>query len=296
MIDQIVATIVALFNSVPIAVWTGVIATLSALAAVWITNRGHSDRLEKQMRNDREQKQTDRLWMLKREIYVRANREITEAVHMIAKIIEGSPDDTQKVLNTITGKISVLSEVQLISGPEVYASSRNLSLRLSQVISKCATEKTHVDDLVRKRELLSNNCKEYDVAIAEIVGESKEPPPYDDTNLTHRHLADLVLKQREAQKELAKCSIDIFNNKMSTVRKIHTWLSELNPFLDNAIFDTRRELGVECLDRAVIGSLTTEGDAESKRLADDFIADLSQRVNSTSTGKQQEVVVQPTKL
>ena len=103
-----------LLSSIPSAVWTGILASLSALAGVLLANKSNADRLKTQLQHDAEEKSRQRLADLRRDVYLAAAEELVKANGFLGAIAQ--TDLTKPDLAApIQGFVAAAAKVQLVS-------------------------------------------------------------------------------------------------------------------------------------------------------------------------------------
>ncbi|MGE8062755.1 hypothetical protein [Pseudomonas sp. NPDC089547] len=118
--------ILELLKSIPSAVWSGVVAALSALAVVTISNRSSNKRLEIQLKHDTEEKAKDKISNLRKEVYLKAVEDISSINTHISAI--ASRDLTKTDLNAELQMITAsMEKLKIVAEPETAKVADELS-------------------------------------------------------------------------------------------------------------------------------------------------------------------------
>jgi hypothetical protein len=113
-------------KSIPSAFWSGVVAALSALAVVMISNHSSNKRLEIQLKHDADEKAKEKISNLRKEVYLKAVEDICSTNIHISSI--GSRDlaktDVNAELQTITAS---MEKLKIVAEPETAKVAEELS-------------------------------------------------------------------------------------------------------------------------------------------------------------------------
>lgn len=113
-------------ESVPSGFWSGVVAALSALAVVMISNRSSNKRLEIQLKHDAEEKAKDKISTLRKEVYLKAVEDISLVNIQFSAI--ASRDLTKTDLNTELQVITAsMEKLKIVAEPETAKVAGELS-------------------------------------------------------------------------------------------------------------------------------------------------------------------------
>ena len=113
-------------KSIPSAVWSGIVAALSALAVVTISNRSSNKRLEIQLKHDTEEKAKDKISNLRKEVYLKAVEDISSINTHISSI--ASRDLTKTDLNAELQMITAsMEKLKIVADPETAKVADELS-------------------------------------------------------------------------------------------------------------------------------------------------------------------------
>lgn len=128
--------LLALLQTVPDVVWSGLIASVLTLSGVLISNRSNTTRLRIQLQHDSDQKSRERTAVLRREVYLEAVEELTKANSHLAGLPQADPTK-ENLAEGLQGFFGAAAKLQLVAEPktallvnELVASYGELLLRL----------------------------------------------------------------------------------------------------------------------------------------------------------------------
>ena len=117
---------VGLLKLVPSAVWSGVVAAVSALVVVFISNRSSNKRLEIQLKHDADEKAKEKISNLRKEVYLKAVEDISSTNIHISAIASRDLTETgvNSELETITAS---MEKLKIVAEPETAKVAEELS-------------------------------------------------------------------------------------------------------------------------------------------------------------------------
>ncbi len=123
--ESIACGIYSWFQGISDVIWAGVVASALTLSGVIFTNRGNANRLKEQLSHDASEKAKERIFLTRRDVYLKATEELVKANAYMAAIptLDATKTNLSDGLNNL---LSSLSKVQLISETEASKASTSL--------------------------------------------------------------------------------------------------------------------------------------------------------------------------
>ncbi len=110
-------SLVALLESIPDVVWSGLLASGIALAGVLVANRSNTTRLRAQFAHEAELKGKERLSTLRRDVYLQAAEETAKANAFLASLPQADPTESN-LGKGLQGFFAAAAKVQLVAEPK----------------------------------------------------------------------------------------------------------------------------------------------------------------------------------
>lgn len=122
-----------ILRKVPDVVWSGLLASFLTLAGVMLSNRSNTKRLLSQLRHDADEKQKDRLSVLRKAVDLKAAEETAAAAAYFGRIAQ--LDSTEQNLGDgLQSFFAVSAQVQLIASPDTVALVSELTARYGEIL------------------------------------------------------------------------------------------------------------------------------------------------------------------
>lgn len=175
-------TFIALLQSIPDVIWSGVIASILTLSGVLISNRSNTNRLKLQLQHDADEKAKERTATLRREVYLRTAEELVKANAHLASLPQLDLAKAN-LADGMQGFFSAAARLQLVAEPKTALLVSQLSSEYGELIFKLMSHLIPVGqskaDIQISDDLYTKAQSEVTRVLAEIskANESGKPDP-----------------------------------------------------------------------------------------------------------------------
>jgi len=128
-------TISAIIESIPATFWGVLAGSLFTLLGVFISNRAQADRLERQLRHDRELKSEERQLALRRDVYLPAAEAVSVGLMMIGRLADVSIPQEKLVSDWIKTSPAI-AKANLIAGDATNEALVRFNTELSAIMMR----------------------------------------------------------------------------------------------------------------------------------------------------------------
>jgi hypothetical protein len=142
--------VVSLFMGVPDVIWSGVIASLLTLGGVYLSNRGNNTRLRTQLEHDRNLKATERIFSVRKEVYLEGMESMANAINHLAEL---QPPTDKPQESHIRRFLLLCAKIQLIAEPATNALVNDLAAMYNAFNLKFSGKKIPLKAAELRREL-----------------------------------------------------------------------------------------------------------------------------------------------
>lgn len=132
--------------SIPTIVWSGGVAALISLIGVLISNRSGLERLREQLRHDAAQKHRDRVFDLRKDVYLELTAQISRANSHLGALA-GKDAVDEDIAEPISAVMVGLSKLQLIGSREAAALAAELTALYGEALFNVTAAAAPLHDL-----------------------------------------------------------------------------------------------------------------------------------------------------
>lgn len=161
----------AFLDLIPAAVWTGffaIIGALLAFKAATISNNGNNVRLNAQLKHDAEQKHIERMYAIRREIYLEAIGEYPKAGAYLASY--AGLDSLEKDIGRDLHSFFIASaKLSLVAPPKTQEVLEKLGLQYSMLIFGVMQRAEPAREILRSIKTYEALCNQYDEHVQRVL-------------------------------------------------------------------------------------------------------------------------------
>lgn len=174
--------LIALLNSIPNVIWSGLIASALTLSGVFISNRSNTNRLKLQLQHDANENAKERTASLRRDVYLRTVEEMVKANSHLASLPQLDLSKSN-IGDGLQGFFSAAARLQLVAEPQTALLVNKLAGEYGELIFKLMTHLTPASqtkiDIQVADDLYSKAQTEVTRILAEMakLSESGKPNP-----------------------------------------------------------------------------------------------------------------------
>jgi hypothetical protein len=268
-------TLLALLQSIPNVVWSGLIAALLTLSGVLLSNRDNTKRLRIQLQHDASEKVKERIAVLRRDVYLRVVEELVKASSYLASL--PNKDLTKENIGDgLQGFFSAAARLQLVAEPEtgllvsrLQAEYGELALELMSHLVPVGKAKT---DIQIADDLYSKANSEVVRVLAEMAKQNESGKP--DLGVFQALQSTFAFQQAQTSKyaeERSQAWKRFNDSNIVFQRFLLTRIRELGPKQIPVVVAIRRDLGLT----GDLSEFEAEMKLQSQRMQDKLEALIS---------------------
>lgn len=157
-------------SSIPIALWTGLLGALIALAGVFVTNRGNTQRQQAQLRQDAAEKARERTAVLRRETCLRLVETLAQANAYLGALAQA---DLAKANagEGLQGFFAAASKLQIVAEPQTALLVSELATRYGELLLRLMVDLLPVQLARGEAATCDTHYQEVQVEIRRVLGE-----------------------------------------------------------------------------------------------------------------------------
>jgi hypothetical protein len=267
---------------IPDVVWSGLLASTLTLLGVWVSNRDNTRRLTLQLDHDRLERRTDRMYELRKDVYLTASAALNEFPVSLAKLV----DPTESLGDLLAGVRDVLPKVALVGEFRTMLAANELATSLHTVHVQ---QRLHVMPLSKAASLVKattemmERLRVQQLEVLNRVDKALAKPDKDDAEWV-----GLVRGNRLVQKHMAEAGVvaaqqlrDYFTALKEYIPHASRAMKGIAPKIEMLIVALRGELGIET-DREKLIELGGLREAELMATFDDLLAQIERTLADLS--------------
>ena len=158
----------ATFLSIPDVVWSGVVGATITLLGVGISNRGNTNRLKLQLKNDSAEKVRARLAELRRDVYL----EFAEQLVVASDHVGSLPDWEFKngnVHQKLAGFFAASSKLQLICSEDTADLAAELTGKFQAIVLKSTNRAVALFNVKSQIDLVDSAFQQYESEVKRVL-------------------------------------------------------------------------------------------------------------------------------
>lgn len=158
------------YLSIPDVIWSGLIASFLTLSGVFFSNRNNTKRLLLQLKHDADESQRERTAELRRDVYLLAVEELTNANRHLATLTQ---IDLSKVnaADGLKGFFAAIAKLQLVTEPATSMLVNNLSAAYNELFLRMMADLTPIQNAKSDIAINESFYEKAQIEIARILSE-----------------------------------------------------------------------------------------------------------------------------
>ncbi|UHQ18818.1 hypothetical protein LVB87_11560 [Lysobacter sp. KIS68-7] len=274
--------------SIPTVVWSGVIAAAISLSGVILSNRSSEKRLNDQLRHDAREKHRDRIFALRKEVYLDLTTQMMSTGAHLGSLAAKDPTSAD-LSGPLQGTMAALAKVQLIGERESSALASQLAGIYGQALFNLLAAAQPMHDL--KIDInVANNMYEQQLAqaqraLAEITAENESGDPNPARMKVLRHNFEHYREAYEKYGEDRNSSWEAYNALQKVFMRATmaetTRIGEMQVRLTAAF---RNEIGLDA-DLAALLLSAKASQAQMAKAADEMLTLLEESNHPDDQGR-----------
>jgi hypothetical protein len=261
-------------TKIPDVVWSGLLASALTLAGVMLSNRSNTKRLIKQLSHDSEEKEKDRINLLRKDVYLKAAEEMAKVNGYLGKIPQLDPTK-ESIGDGLSEFFAVAARLQLVSQPHTSQLAAELVTRYGEILLSLLAKASPIHklniDISIAGDFYDRNQAEVTRILAEMaqLNESGQPSPVRFAALERsyesaQHAANYYAEERSeafVQRGVAtrEYMIELLNEIRSVsilqMRLAAAIRGELSLTTDIVEYEARLQANFERMEKAIQGFL-----------------------------------------
>jgi hypothetical protein len=221
-----------------------------SLLGTWLQSRTTLNIFRDNQQYDRQQKETDRAFALRRELYLNAASKLAELSNWIMDFV--SPTNKMTDIGPlIRAPFLDLAKTEIVAEPKTIEALNSAHKYFSDVFVELMPARMTLENLVIDRNIAKQNCDFYQKLIDEVLTDMKKASPNDFPNFEgyknflNKKFDDLMRQKDEALKKLNGAELSLQKASISLFKIAMDKLLTYNIILGKFKTEVRKELNID---------------------------------------------------
>lgn len=157
-------------EAIPDVVWAAILGSALTLFGVMLSNRDNTKRLQTTLAHESAEKAADRIHSLRRDIYLRAAKEMARVSNYLGKIPQLDPT-TENIADGLAGFFGASMKLQLVAEPATAKLANELTARYSEMLFSLLAKASPVHTLQANIRIASDFYEQKQAEVNRVLAE-----------------------------------------------------------------------------------------------------------------------------